>query len=148
MADISKLRGGRRRLGEPPVDDAPQIQEPAPQREVVPPLPGPAVVAPVSEPAQQVRTRTLPRAVDTYTRVDGRSLRRTGRAVQFATRVTPAYDQGVREVAAERGQMLCEVMEDALAAWRKLLEASRAEGVTPEALLDAMLERRQTITSQ
>jgi hypothetical protein len=61
--------------------------------------------------------------------------------------VTPAYDRGVREVAEERGQMLCEVLEDSLAAWRKLLAVAQAEGLTAEELLDAALEDRRATSS-
>jgi hypothetical protein len=56
-----------------------------------------------------------------HQRRDGRSARRTGRTVQFATRVSPEFDDRVREIAEEEGILLVEVLERALAAY----EASR-----------------------
>jgi hypothetical protein len=50
-------------------------------------------------------------------RIDGRSLRRSNRTVQFATRVTPEFDDRIRAIAERDGLLLVEVMERALEAY-------------------------------
>ncbi len=52
---------------------------------------------------------------------DGRSLRRSGRTLQFATRVSPEFDAKLRRIAEQDGLLLVEIMEKAL----DLYEASR-----------------------
>jgi hypothetical protein len=54
-------------------------------------------------------------------RVDGRTLRKTGRTVHFATKVTPDFDNEVRRIAGEQGWLMCEVLEKALAALKREL---------------------------
>jgi hypothetical protein len=54
-------------------------------------------------------------------RLDGRSLRRSGRTVQFATRVTPEFDHRIRHLADTKKMLIVEILEDAL----DLFEASR-----------------------
>jgi hypothetical protein len=49
-------------------------------------------------------------------RVDRRTLRRTGRTVQFATRVSPEFYDRVRQIARYHGLLLVEVLERALEA--------------------------------
>lgn len=49
-----------------------------------------------------------------YERIDGRSLRRTGRTLQFNTRVTPEFDMKLREIAQREGLTLAEVLERAV----------------------------------
>jgi hypothetical protein len=39
--------------------------------------------------------------------------------VHFATKVTPAFDNRVRQIAAETGKMLTEILEEALQAWER-----------------------------
>ena len=56
-----------------------------------------------------------PPLTEPYHRIDGRSLRRTGRTVQFATRVSPAFDMQLRAIAQRERISLAEVMERALA---------------------------------
>jgi hypothetical protein len=56
-------------------------------------------------------------------RRDGRTLRRTGRTVTFATRVSPEFDERIRDIAEEKGLMLVEVLEQALAAYERELTA-------------------------
>jgi hypothetical protein len=53
--------------------------------------------------------------------MDGRTMRRSGRTVQFATRVSPEFDQRIRQIAMRDGMLLVEVLEHALDAY----EASR-----------------------
>ena len=107
MADLSKL--ARRRLGPPPpIDDAStNLQAP----EVAPAAPlAPAAAAPVVED-------------DKPRRKDGRSLRRTGRTVQFATRISPQLDQDIRDIAESRQWLITEVLEKAVATLKKNLAA-------------------------
>lgn len=51
-------------------------------------------------------------------RVDGRSLRRSGRTVQFATRVTPEFDRELRATADREGILIVELLERALQAYK------------------------------
>lgn len=101
MADVSKLKQKpARRLGPPPAVDEASGNLSAPE------------VAPVAPPvaAPQVKARR-----------DGRTLRRTGRTVTFATRVSPEFDERIRDIAEEKGLMLVEVLEQALAAYEREL---------------------------
>ena len=52
-----------------------------------------------------------------YERLDGRSLRRSNRIVQFATRVTPEFDRRIREIARDERLLIVEVLERALDAY-------------------------------
>lgn len=55
--------------------------------------------------------------VPPHVRIDGRSLRRSHRTIQFATRVSPEFDERVRMIAQRDGLMLVEVLEKALDAY-------------------------------
>jgi hypothetical protein len=98
MADASKLKGLRRSgLGAPPPQHEARIDlapEPPRRTEAAAPQPG---------------------------RMDGRTMRRSGRTVQFATRVSPEFDERIRQIAMREGMLLVEVLERALDAY----EASR-----------------------
>ena len=101
MADVSKLKQKpARRLGPPPAVDEASGNLSAPE------------VAPAPLAAPQVKARR-----------DGRTLRRTGRTVTFATRVSPEFDERIRDIAEEKGLMLVEVLEQALAAYERELTA-------------------------
>lgn len=52
-------------------------------------------------------------------KIDGRSARRTNRTVQFATRVTPEFDERIRQIAQRDNLLLVEVMERALDSYEK-----------------------------
>lgn len=71
----------------------------------------PNLDAPEHAPAPPV---TPPKA-----RIDGRSLRRSHRTIQFATRVSPEFDQRIRAIAERDGKLLVQVLEDALDAYEK-----------------------------
>lgn len=88
MANVSKLQKSSRRstLGAPPPPDEAS----------------PNLAAPEAAPATHRRI------------MDGRSARRTNRTVQFATRVTPSWDEKIRTVAQRDGLLLVEVLERAL----------------------------------
>jgi hypothetical protein len=116
MADLAKLKR-RNSLGAPPppAEASPNLQAP----EIAPPDP-----APRSRPSRAARP--APRmpaqaasagAGEGGYRRDGRSARRTGRTVQFATRVSPEFDERVRVIAEEENILLVEVLERALEAY-------------------------------
>src|SRR3954447_18971316 len=109
MADMSKLKR-RGSLGAPPPAEeaSPNLQAP----ETAPALAASLAVSPAPRPAFstiQAGQRTLAR--------DGRSARRTGRTLQFATRVSPEFDQRLRDIAERDRLLLVEVLERALDAY-------------------------------
>lgn len=109
MADVSKLKQKpARRLGPPPTADEASGNLTAP--EVAPVAPAPVSVA-------------APQAATTPRRRDGRSLRKTGRTLTFATRVSPEFDERIRDIAEQEGLMLVEVLERALEAYERELSA-------------------------
>lgn len=69
--------------------------------------PKPAAIAP-AEPARAAAPR-----------IDGRALRRTGRTVALATRVSESFDSRLRSIAQREGLLLCEVLEQALEAYEQ-----------------------------
>jgi hypothetical protein len=91
MADLTKLKR-RSSLGEPPpLAEASANLEAA---ETAPPLAPP--------PVSPARRMTLVRPVKSgagegAVRRDGRSARRSGRTLQFATRVSPEFEQTARD---------------------------------------------------
>jgi hypothetical protein len=98
MADISKLKKATRLGSPPPISEASQNLD-APE------------VAPAPPAAPLI----------TATRIDARSSRKTNRTQQFATRVTPEWDNRIREIAQREGLLLTEVLEKALDAYENLL---------------------------
>ena len=97
MADVSKLKQKpSRRLGLPPAADEASANLSAPEIAPAPPISMP-------QPARR----------------DGRTLRRTGRTVTFATRVSPEFDGRLRDIAEQKGLMLVEVLERALDAYER-----------------------------
>jgi hypothetical protein len=87
MADASKLKR-RTGLGTPP---------------------------PVEEASQNLQQPEITKAP--IERIDGRSLRRSGRTIQLATRVSPEFDARLRHIAQRDGLLLVEVLERALDAY-------------------------------
>jgi len=112
MADASTLKGLKKnRLGVPPPEEEAS-------RNLDEPETGPSVSAAASAPV--LATPALPvSSAETPSRIDARSLRRTNRTLQFATRVSPEFDRRIRQIAAEEGKLLVEVMEQALAAYER-----------------------------
>lgn len=95
MADLSNIRS-RSKLGTPPgLDEASQN-----------------TTAPEVAPADPAELPTAPRP-----RRDMRTARRTNRTLPFATRVSPEFDERVRNIAERDGLMLCELLEHALEAY-------------------------------
>lgn len=104
MVDVSKLR--RKGLGAPPTMDEASPNLAAPEA-----APAPAERGPMRDAAQKSPAMQPP------VRIDGRSLRRSNRTLQFATRVTPEFDERIRTIAARDGLMLVELLERALDAY-------------------------------
>jgi hypothetical protein len=109
MADLTKLKR-RSSLGAPP-----------PPAEASPNLEAPET-APPATPVR--RLAAVPPAVpanppvgEGAVRRDGRSARRSGRTLQFATRVSPEFDTRLRGIAERDGKLLVEVLEEALEAY-------------------------------
>jgi hypothetical protein len=100
MADLSKLKR-RNTLGDPP---------------------------PIEEASQNLQTSETSAAViqpavlphEGHPRIDGRSLRKTGRTVQFATKVSLEFDDKLRRIAQRDGLLLVEVLERALEAYEEV----------------------------
>jgi hypothetical protein len=105
MADLSKLKR-RSTLGEPPPAAEASQNLDAPEHAPTMPTPNFALTTPEPTPARQVMPLH-----------DGRSARRTGRTLQFATRVTPDFDERLRAIAKRDGLLLVEVLERALDAY-------------------------------
>ena len=93
MADVSKLKRVRRSLGAPPT-----IEEASPN-----------LRAPEIAP--------LPSAEASPRRRDARTMRRTNRILPFATRVSPEFDNRLRDLAERDGLKLVELLERALDAY-------------------------------
>ena len=117
MADASKLKQLRRSgLGSPPpVEEARADLEPEQERTGDNGRPETAQRRPMGEEHSLIARHAM------ASRIDGRTLRRSGRTVQFATRVSPEFDERIREIARREGMLLVEVLEQALKAY----EASR-----------------------
>jgi hypothetical protein len=118
MANLSKLKG-RNTLGDPPrLEEASQnLQAP----EIAPMGTAPAALprveaVPVQKPVGEQQDDTQQRR-DALYRIDGRSLRRTGRTLQLATRVSWEFDNKLRRIAQRDGLKLVEVLERALDAY-------------------------------
>jgi hypothetical protein len=117
MADASKLKQLRRSgLGSPPpIEEARADLEPDPDGT------GDAGRPKIAEPGRTggdpAERPGTPHAM--ASRIDGRTLRRSGRTVQFATRVSPEFDERIREIARREGMLLVEVLEQALKAYEQ-----------------------------
>lgn len=118
MADASKLKTKRARggLGVPPGPDEVATSLNAP--EIAPAVAATDVQIQQADlsPVHHVGTQTVTEA---YTRRDGRSARKTNRTLAFATRVTPAFDQEIRDIAEREGLKLVEVLEKAVEAYKE-----------------------------
>jgi hypothetical protein len=105
MADLSKLKR-RSSLGAPP-----------PPAEASPNLEAPETAPPALHTVPE--TDRAERAGEGSGRRDGRSARRTGRTLQFATRVSPEFDSRLRTIAERERKLLVEVLEEALDVYEK-----------------------------
>jgi hypothetical protein len=104
MANLAKIKR-RNKLGAPPSFEEASQNLRAP--EIMPiGTAVPSSLAPLDAPAGSGEGR-----------IDGRSLRRTGRTVQFATKVSPEYDYKFRSVAARDRLDFCVLLEKCLDAY-------------------------------
>ncbi len=99
MAEFKKIAKRRLPPPPPPEDASTTLQEP----EVAP-----AAVTPA-------------RTVSEQRKIDARTLRKTGRTIQFATRVTEKFDRQFRAVAKRDNLMLATLLELALEAYENRL---------------------------
>jgi len=98
MADVSKLKQVRRSLGAPPSIEEASLNLRAPE------------IAPLSTPVDGG-------AGAGQRRRDARAMRRTNRTLPFATRVSPEFDNRLRDIAEREGLKLVELLERALDAY-------------------------------
>lgn len=91
MADFKGMKNRKNSLGTPP-----------PPEEASDNLNAPEVAPAAAEEAKR-------------TRPDLRSARKTNRTIPFATRVSPEFDEKIREIAGRDGLKLVEILEQALA---------------------------------
>lgn len=129
MANLAKLKR-RNSLGEPPsIDEASQNLQAPEVAPAVAPMTAEPEAAPVVVPlSQAVRLSKEDAEQDDIApapsprqrrRLDGRSLRKTGRILQFATRVSWEFDDKLRRIARRDGLKLVEVLERALDAYEE-----------------------------
>jgi hypothetical protein len=117
MADLTKIKR-RNTLGAPPSPEEASQNLNAP--EIAPVIPEPAQVL---RPAIVETTPTVVRQDERlhppreHERLDGRSLRKTGRTLQLATRVSWEFDDKLRRIAQREGLLLVEVLERSLDAY-------------------------------
>lgn len=110
MADASKLKSLRRSgLGAPPSADEARVD--------LAPEPPRAALLNTEAAVVELPPRRTEAAVSQRGRIDGRTMRRSGRTVQFATRVSPEFDERIRQIAMREGMLLVEVLERALDAY-------------------------------
>jgi hypothetical protein len=98
MADLSKFKQARRSLGAPP-----SMEEASPNLSAPETAPLPSSLQGQAEPILRRR--------------DARALRRTNRTLPFATRVSPEFDNRLRDIAERDGLKLVELLERALDAY-------------------------------
>jgi hypothetical protein len=111
MADLTKIKR-RNTLGVPPSSEEASQNLNAP--EIAPVIPEPAQV---KSHAVAPTTPTVVRQDEEHERLDGRSLRKTGRTLQLATRVSWEFDDKLRRIAQREGLLLVEVLERSLDAY-------------------------------
>ena len=137
MADLSKLKR-RNTLGAPPSLDEASENLRAP--EVAPTVPPSAEEgAPASQPTPRAKGPSGPKRA----RIDGRSLRKTGRTVQFSSRVSDEFDERLRKVAQRDGLKLVEVLEfglDAYEADTRLRKVAQRDGLKLVEVLELALD--------
>ncbi|EAP7442979.1 hypothetical protein AB627_19635 [Salmonella enterica] len=124
MADASKLKNRtRKNLGNPPGPEEVATSLNSPEVAPIAVVPDAAEQTVPVPPASSVPETTTPATTQVsnsapYTRRDGRSARKTYRIIPFATRVTPEFDNEIRDIAEREGIKLVEVLENALIAYK------------------------------
>jgi hypothetical protein len=117
MADLSKLKRRNTLGAPPPLEEASQnLSAPEIAPIVTPDATRPrAAVTPLRKPHGAGKWQE--KGTLGPTRLDGRSLRKSGRTLQFATRVSWEFDDKLREIAQRDGLKLVEVLERGLDAY-------------------------------
>lgn len=113
MANLSKLKLKRpNSLGAPPpLEEASRNLKAS---EIAPGASAPSPVTPLRKPtAKPLDTDSSPATP----RLDGRSLRKSGRLIPLATRVSAEFDERLRTIAQRDGLLLVEVLEQGLDAY-------------------------------
>lgn len=124
MADASKLKNrSRKNLGNPPGPEEVATSLNSPEVAPIAVVPDAAEQTVPVPPASSVPETMTPATTQVsnsapYTRRDGRSARKTYRIIPFATRVTPEFDNEIRDIAEHEGIKLVEVLENALIAYK------------------------------
>ncbi|EAM7382284.1 hypothetical protein FQQ78_11965 [Salmonella enterica] len=124
MADASKLKNrARKNLGSPPGPEEVATSLNSPEVAPVAVVPDAVEQTVPVPPASSVPETTTPATTQVsnsapYIRRDGRSARKTYRIIPFATRVTPEFDNEIRDIAEREGIKLVEVLENALIAYK------------------------------
>ncbi|EFQ6640543.1 hypothetical protein HZW04_001600 [Salmonella enterica] len=124
MADASKLKNRtRKNLGNPPGPEEVATSLNSPEVAPIAVVPDAAEQTVPVSPASSVPETTTPATTQVsnsapYIRRDGRSARKTYRIIPFATRVTPEFDNEIRDIADREGIKLVEVLENALIAYK------------------------------
>lgn len=121
MATIAKRKQQRRNpLGLPPSADEARnnLQEPeaAPAAQ---PAAKPAQTQKKAVKPQKGRAVSKPRSTASEEVIDGRTLRRTGRTEQFATRVRPDFKKSLHSVAQATGKNYNVILEESLELYRQ-----------------------------
>lgn len=110
MADASKLK--RFRAPPPSIDEAradliPSSPDAETAAEEIPQAKLGVAVAP-RHPTRQPEPEP---EIEDYERVDGRTLRKTGRTIPFSTRLNAETDKLIRRIAGKHGILIAEVVE-------------------------------------
>lgn len=120
MADLSKLRRRNTLGAPPPLEEASQnLQAPEIAPVMEPPAEVPRRATVLSQEPASTPEDAIPQPPHQQLRIDGRSLRKTGRTLQLATRVSWEFDEKLRYIAQRDGLKLVEVLERALEAYEE-----------------------------
>jgi hypothetical protein len=118
MADLTKIKR-RNTLGAPPAPEEASQNLNAPETAPVMPMPVPLPESATGSDIPLPQPSAPTRIADDRVRIDARSLRKTGRTLQLATRVSWEFDDKLRRIAQRDGLLLVEVLERALDAYER-----------------------------
>jgi len=74
-----------------------------------------------------------------YRRMDGRTMRKTNRTLQLATKVKPEFDDALRTIALDEGILIVEVLERSLDLYQHMAALAAANGETPRQAMQRLL---------
>ena len=127
MADLRKLKRRNTLGAPPPLEEASQnLRAPEVAPATVHNSPGVPHVVRSERRAEEQPASPPPRGT---VRPDGRSRRRTGRTLQFATKVSWEFDDRLRRIADRDDKLLVEVLELALDAYEKVKDSDKVEAI-------------------